>query len=174
MPGRARAAASGKGVTMVRTWLVVAVLIGLGCVGGCGADLAAVGGGAAGGWAASETVKGIEKDLEQRERILVKRYAEAVEANAQAEQLQRIENQIRDVNDVRQSVTVIKQAAGTDWKDQGAAAGMVGTIAATAAAIFLKRRLGKTEAGVNRFMSKNDAATSQGLLDEIARKKSGA
>jgi len=159
---------------MVRTWLVVAVLIGLGCVGGCGADLAAVGGGAAGGWAASETVKGIEADLAKREAELVRRHTEAVKAGARAEVIERLESQVQDVNDVRQGVTVIKQAAGTDWKDQGAAAGMVGTIAASVAAIFLKRRLGKTEAGVNRFMSKNDAATSQSLLDEIARKKSGA
>jgi hypothetical protein len=165
-----------KGAIMVkiRFGLLCAVLSGVLFLAGCGSEFGTGAAGLAGGFAASETVKGIEADLAKREARLVERYKEAVEAQAEQETLQRIEAKIRDVNDVRQGVTVLKQAAATDWGDGKAAAGIVGTIAATAFAIFERRKRGRTETGVNRFLAKADPATSEKLYDEIARKKSGA
>ena len=88
---------------------------------GCGSELAAGAGGAAGGFAASETLRGIEKDLERREMVLIERWKDATEAGAKQEVFDMLELQIQQTRYGQAGVQTVQQAAGTDWKDPKAA-----------------------------------------------------
>jgi len=81
-------------------------------VAGCGSELTAGGLGLAGGFAASETVKGIEVDLKAREQALIERYNTAVEAEAKSEVLDTIETDINKTVLLRQGVQAAKGIAG--------------------------------------------------------------
>jgi hypothetical protein len=79
---------------------------------GCGSELTAGGLGLAGGFAASETVKGIEVDLKAREQALIERYNTAVEAGAKSEVLDTIETDINKTVLLQQGVQAAKGIAG--------------------------------------------------------------
>jgi len=116
-------------------------------VAGCGSELTAGGLGLAGGFAASETIKGIEVDLEAREQALIERYNTAVEAGAKSEVLDTIENDINKTVLLQQGVQAAKGIAGAV---SDAASGKSGTpeqygplaalIASLAVNIFQKRK----------------------------------
>jgi len=79
---------------------------------GCGSELTAGGLGLAGGFAASETVKGIEVDLKAREQALIERYNTAVEAGAKSEVLDTIETDINKTVLLQQGIQAAKGIAG--------------------------------------------------------------
>jgi len=81
-------------------------------VAGCGSELTAGGLGLAGGFAASETVKGIEVDLKAREQALIERYNTAVEAGAKSDVLDTIENDINKTVLLQQGVQAAKGIGG--------------------------------------------------------------
>jgi len=81
-------------------------------LGGCGSELTAGGLGLAGGIAASNTMQGIEADLNAREKALIERYNTAVEAGAKSEVLDTIENDINKTVLLQQGVQAAKGIVG--------------------------------------------------------------
>ena len=146
--------------------ILLCVLSSVSCllfVGGCGSEAAAAGGGLLAGFGASETVKGIQADLERRETALVERYQAAVAAGAEAEQLERIEGQIAETQAARQGTAVVTQ---TDWTDPAAAGGAIGTIGMLAYALLTRKRLTNTSAAIRTIRAKSDEASKQ-QLDQV-------
>jgi len=118
--------------------LIVTAILMLGLC-GCGSPLLDVGSGVAVGGALSGTIAGMEKDLEAREAKLVELYNKGVEAGAQKEDLDDIEEALYDVRLGKQTVETGKELLGIDWKDPKETGGAIGLIA-TLAYGFLKRK----------------------------------
>lgn len=146
----------------ILTWIIAGL-----CITGCNGELLAGGTGLATGLAASETMQGIQKDLAAREAALMARYQEAVESGAQQEVLDKIESQLNNTRYAQESVETTKQALSTDWSDPAAAGGIIGMLGTLAYAFATKKKLVRTETGVNKFIAKNDNVTSKALYDEI-------
>ena len=104
---------------------------------GCGSELTAAGGGLLGGIAASDTVKGIEADLERREQALIDRYNTALEAGAKADVLDAIEEDINKTVSLQQGLQAAKDVVGVIDETSGGSAGQYGAIAAIIASIGL-------------------------------------
>ena len=140
---------------------------------GCSGGLAPAAGGAAGGFAASETLRGIEKDLESRETALVERWKAAVESGAKQEALDAIQGKIQQTRYGQAGAQVVRQAAGTDWTNPKAAGVVIAQLGTLAYALLTKRKLNHTEAGINKFMAKSEPLKAKELYDSIAGKKAG-
>ena len=141
-----------------RTLIVIAVLF----CGGCGSELANIGGGIVAGGALSHTMTGAEKDLEVREAKLIELYNQGVEDGAQKEYLDQIEKDIYDTRLGKQTVKAGKEFLGIDWGNPKEAGGSIGTIAALAYA-YIKRKdlIGMTnkysaaKTGMDKFRNEN-------------------
>jgi len=140
--------------------------------GGCGSELATGAAGAAGGFAASETMKGIELDLANREQALIADYTAAVEAGAKQETLEGIESKIENTRIIKQGVETGKEILGVDWNDPTEAGGAIGLISTLAYAIFTGRKLKRTQDGVTSFMKSETPGTAN-KLDNAIRRKTG-
>lgn len=151
--------------------LVFLTILSVLMIGGCGSELTTGAAGLGVGFAASETMKGIEADLAKREQELLDRYAAAVESGAKQETLDELEDKITKTQYAREGVKAGKKILGIDWNDPYQAGDALSNILFLGYAIFTKRKLIKTESGVNRFMAKEDSATAGRLYDSIARKK---
>ena len=110
---------------------------------GCGSEMTAGGAGLLGGLAASETIKGIESDLERREQALIERYNAALEAGAKADVLDAIESDINKTVLLRQGTQAARDVAEIVADGPGTAE-TYGAIAAIIASlgfnIFQKRK----------------------------------
>lgn len=110
---------------------------------GCGPEVTAGGIGLAGGFAASETIKGIEADLEAREQALIERYNAALEAGAKADVLDKIEGDINQTVLLQQGAQAAHDVAEIVADGPGSAE-TYGAIAAIIASlgfnIFQKRK----------------------------------
>ncbi len=107
--------------------------------GGCGSELANIGGGIVAGGALSNTITGAEKDLEAREAKLIELYNKGVEDGAQKEYLDQIEKDIYDVRLGKQTLSTGKELLGIDWQNPKEAGGAISLIA-TLAYGFIKRK----------------------------------
>jgi len=129
----------------MKVLLISVILMAVTLIGGCGPETAAAGGGLLGGFAASETLKGMQADLELRQQALIDRYNELVEAGADAETIEQLKQQIEDMVRLRQTADLAKQALETDWTDPAAVGGTIGAIAVLAASLagnFIQKRKG--------------------------------
>jgi len=149
-------------------WITSAIL----CVGvtGCSAPEAA-GAGLAGGFAASETMKGIEADIERREAELVDQYKTAIETGAKAETLEQLERKIENTQTIRQGVATGKRLIGIDLNNPAEAGRGIFEVGMFIYALWMRKKLRRTETGITRFMAKADKKDSQELYNELARKK---
>ena len=138
-----------------------AVLI-LGCI-GCGTGMTAAGGGEAGGFALSETIRGIDADLERRETELVAKYRRAVELGVEQEALDNIERDLRYTGYARQGVASGKELFGIDFDDPQEAGCIFGGIAALIYAIVTKRRLNRTVNALNDKAAESDPVIGKDL-----------
>lgn len=140
--------------------MIVALALSVVALGGC---LEEIGTGAAGGYALSETVKGMQADLDRREQALLTRYNDLIAAGAKAEDLEQVKRQIADIQFMQTGTQTVDQAAKTDWTDPAAAGGMIGTIAALGYAFMKRRELSNTVAGVKTFRSMADEKVKHDL-----------
>ena len=108
-------------------------------IGGCGSPLLDISGGAAAGGLLSNTMTGMEKDLEVKEAKLIELYNKGIEAGAQKEYLDQIEKDIYDVRLGKQTVKTGKELLGVDWNDPKETGGAIFSIGALAYA-YIKRR----------------------------------
>lgn len=156
--------------------IVVAILT-LGVLviaGGCGSPLLNMGGGMAAGGALSNTMTGLEKDLDAREAKLIELYNKGVEDGAQKEYLDQIEKDIYDTRLGKQTVATGKQLLGIDWKDPKETSGAIGGIAALAYAWFKRKELREVakkykshKQGAEKFMRENNDGIGQKLYQDI-------
>ncbi|KKM76088.1 hypothetical protein LCGC14_1383700 [marine sediment metagenome] len=109
--------------------------------GGCGSELANIGGGIVAGGALSNTMTGAEKDLEAREAKLVELYNKGVEGGAQREYLDQIEKDIYDTRLGKQTLSTGKKLFSVDWQDPKAAGGGISLIATLAYAYYKRKDL---------------------------------
>jgi hypothetical protein len=103
---------------------------------GCGSELAAGGGGLLGGFAASETMAGIEADLAAREQALIERYNEVHALNAKDEVLKEIEADIRQTVRLQQGVQAAKDVVGIVAETSGGTGSQAEKYGAIAAVIL--------------------------------------
>lgn len=142
--------------------IVMAILGVLIFAGGCGSELANIGGGIATGGVLSHTMTGMEKDLEVREAKLIELYNKGIEDGAQKEYLDQIEKDIYDTRLGKQTIKAGKEFLGIDWGNPKEAGGSIGTIAALAYA-YIKRKdlVGMTnkysaaKTGMDKFRNEN-------------------
>lgn len=126
-----------KGKAMKKLIVLLAGL--LLSVGGCGSPLLDIGGGVAAGSLLSNTMTGMEKDLEVKEAKLIELYNKGVEDGAQKESLDQIEKDIYDTRLAKQTVKTGKELLGVDWNDPKETGGAIFSIGALAYA-YIKRR----------------------------------
>lgn len=139
-------------------------------VGGCSSGLLAGGGGAAAGLGLSNTIAGMQADLDQREAALVERYNNLIAAGAKAEDLAQVKEQIASIQMAKQGVGAVESVAATDWTDPKAAGGAIGTITALAYAFIKRRELVNTVAGVKTFRSNADEKVKHDLDSALIAK----
>lgn len=158
---------------MKRHFLLVWITSAIFCVGvtGCSAPEAA-GAGLAGGFAASETMKEIEADLQRREAELVDQYKTAIETGARAETLEQLERKIENTQMIRQGVATGQRLLGMDLTNPEEAGRGILEVGMLVYALWMRKKLRRTETGITRFMAKADKKDSEKLYDEIARKRS--
>ncbi len=142
--------------------IVLSAVLILSCV-GCGSAMTATGGGAVGGFALSETIRGIDADLERRETELVAKYQRAVELGIEQEALDKIERDLRYTGYARQGVESGKELFGIDFDDPQEAGGIFGGIAALIYAIVTKRRLNRFENVLNDKAAESDPEMGKDL-----------
>lgn len=158
----------------MRKLLLIPLLLIAGIVGGCGSELANIGGGIAVGGALSNTMAGAEKDLEIREAKLIELYNKGVEDGAQKEYLNQIEKDIYDVRLGKQTIKTGKQLLGIDWKDPKQTGGGIGLIA-TLVYGYIKRKdlLAMTkknaglEKGLNRVKGEAEPTLAKSIHDTM-------
>lgn len=158
----------------MRKLFLIPILLVAGIVGGCGSELANIGGGIAAGGALSNTIAGAEKDLEVREAKLVELYNQGVENGAQKEYLDQIEKDIYDTRLGKQTVKTGKQLLGIDWKDPKQTGGGIGLIA-TLVYGYIKRKellaMAKRntglEKGLNRIKGEAEPALAKSIHDTM-------
>lgn len=159
----------------MKTIFAIVLLLVAGLIGGCGSELANIGGGIAVGGALSNTMAGAERDLEIREAKLIEFYNQGVEDGAQKEYLDQIEKDIYDTRLGKQTLSTGKTLLGIDWKDPKEAGGAIGLIG-TLAYAYIKRKdlikVGKKykshKQGAAKFMRENNDGTGKKLYDNIA------
>lgn len=159
----------------MKTLIVLAILLVAGFTGGCGSELANIGGGIAAGGALSHTMSGVEKDLEVREAKLIELYNKGVEDGAQKEYLDQIEKDIYDTRLGKQTLSTGKQLLGIDWKDPKETSGAIGGIAALVYAyikrkdlVNMSKKYKSHKQGAAKFMRENNDGTGQKLYQNIA------
>jgi len=108
---------------------------------GCSPETTAGGIGLGAGIGLSETIKGMQADLDKREAALVERYNQLVAAGAKAEDLEAVKQQIDQTVQVRQGVQTTEHLLGVDWSNPEAAGGAIGLIGTLAWSILSKRKL---------------------------------
>lgn len=154
--------------------LMITIILGMVTLfAGCGAEWTAGGAGLAGGFTASEMLKGLQVDLERRQNALIEHYNQLVAAGAKAETLEDVKQQIADNQKLQQGAGTISEVAKTNWSDPKAAGGAVGTILALAYALFKRKDLNNTIAGVKAFRAKADETTKH-QLDQVLLEKKAA
>jgi len=157
--------------------LIVVVILALGVLvfaGGCGSPLLDVGTGVAVGGALSNTMAGVEKDLEARETKLIELYNKGVEDGAQKEYLDQIEKDIYDTRLGKQTVETGKQLLGMDWNDPKETGGAIGGIVALAYAyikrkdlVNMTKKYKSHKQGAEKFMRENNDGTGKKLYENI-------
>ena len=159
--------------------LILTCLIGLAVIlfaamnAGCGSEITSAGAGIAGGFAASETFKGMQADLERREAALVAKYNELTEAGAKAEVLEEVRQQLTQTQTIRAGAGQVESIVKTDWSDPAAAGGVIGTISALVYALLSRRKL--TAAGdVIRTIRAESDETLKHKIDKIILEKKAA
>lgn len=159
----------------MRKLLLIPILLVAGIIGGCGSELANIGGGIVAGGALSNTMTGMEKDLEAHEAKLIELYNQGVEDGAQKEYLDQIEKDIYDTRLGKQTLSTGKELLGIDWQNPKEAGGAIGLLT-TLAYGYIKRKdlLNMTKKykshkqGAAKFMRENNDGTGQKLYDNIA------
>ena len=148
--------------------LVVLMLL----CGGCGSELANIGGGFAAGGALSNTMTGAEKDLEVREEMLIERYNKGVADGVKRETLDQIEKDIYDTRLGKQTLSTGKKLFSVDWQDPKAAGGGISLIASLAYAYYkrkdlidMSKKYKSHKQGAAKFMREN---AGEKLYDNIA------
>jgi len=110
---------------------------------GCGSEVTAGGIGLAGGFAASETIKGVEADLAAREQALIERYNAIHAIDVQDERLDKIRRDLEQTVLLRQGAQAARDVAEIVSDGPGTAT-QFGAIAAIIASlgfnIFQKRK----------------------------------
>jgi len=108
---------------------------------GCGSEAAAGGLGLGAGLGLSQTFKGMQADLAQREAALVERYNALHDAGAKAEELADVQRDIEHTVQLRQGVETTERVMGIDWSDPKAAGGAIALIGTLAWTWLSKRTL---------------------------------
>lgn len=122
---------------MIKTWLLTIITVTMLAVGGCGPETTAAGLGLASGFATSETIKGMEADLAAREAYLIEQYNAEVEAEANAEILDRLKIEIQQTVRLRQGVQSAKDVLAIIAENKGSPGAQYGAIAAIIASLGL-------------------------------------
>lgn len=138
--------------------LMVVVLLGLVGITGCGSEAAVGGAGAAGGFLASETFKGMEADLEKREAELVAAWNAGQEQGMEAEKLADIEKELDRVRTGKSTVKVAKKFLGIDWsnpEDIGVTGGPL--VALIVYGLLKRKKFGEILTDLETVSSKYDA-----------------
>ena len=159
----------------IRKWTSGAAIVAAAVlmIAGCGSEVTSAGAGIAGGFAASNTLKGMQMDLERREASLIAHYNELAEAGAKAETLEQIKEQIATNQVLQQGTQAAGQIAETDWGDPAAAGGAIGTVAALAYALLNKRKLGAAGDAIRTIRAGSDE-TMKHTIDKIILEKKAA
>ena len=108
---------------------------------GCGSELTAGGVGLGAGLGLSETFKGMQADLAQREAALVEKYNQLHDAGAKAEVLEDVRRQLEQTVQLRQGVETTERVMGVDWSDPAAAGGAIGLLGTLAWTWLSKRKV---------------------------------
>lgn len=131
----------------------------------CGPELTAGGIGVGAGLGLSETIKGMQADLERREAALVQRYNDLVAAGAKAEDLEAVKQQLEQTVRLKQGVQTSEHLLGVDWsspEEAGPAIGLIGTLAWS---ILSRRRLSTKyvamKTGQARFTEQDPSAAAK-------------
>lgn len=141
---------------------------------GCGAELAAGGAGVGIGAALQHTIAGAKADLEQREANLVAAYNEGAAIGMEQEELDQIEQAIRDTRLAQQTVETGELFLGVDWTQPEQTGGAIG-LATTLLLLWFGRKklksttqeLAGTIAGINKFTGTHEPEIAGELHDTV-------
>jgi len=146
----------------MKKWILSMMILLL--MSGCGSSLANFGGGAAAGGALSQTIVGLEADLDRQEQYLIELYNQGVEMGAEQQELDQIKQEIYDTRLGKQTIEAGKELLGIDWKDPKEAGGAIGLIATLAYGVFKRRELAQvakkytaSKKGTEKFMREHNA-----------------
>jgi len=146
-------------------------------ISGCSSPIAAGGAGVGIGAALQHTITGAKADLAAREQKLIATYNEGVAIGMKQEELDVIEQQIRDTQLAKETVDTGEQLFGIDWSDPKETGGAIGILTSLALLWFNRRKLktttkelvGKTE-GINKFCGTSPPEVA-GKLHDIVKDK---
>lgn len=139
-------------------------------IAGCGSPLFDVGSGVAIGGALSNTITGVEKDLEAREAKLIERYNKGVADGVKRETLDQIEKDIYDTRLDKQTLSTGKKLFSVDWQDPKAAGGGISLIASLAYAYYKRKDLlamTKRNTGLEKGLSRVKGEAEPTLAKKI-------
>lgn len=118
-------------------------------IAGCG-SAAPLGIGAGAGFAASETLKGIEADLQKVKEVKLTELEQSLEQLASAtDEVEKValmakikayEKTIQDLQDAQQGVQLVAEGTKTDWSDPEAIGGYGGMVLASLLAWYFRRK----------------------------------
>ena len=159
-------------------WLIILA----GCIlagSGCGSELATgTAAGAAAGFFGSETVKGMESDLERTEQVLIDLYNQGVEAGEKKETLDELEKQIRFTQYAKAGVKQGKEFIGIDWTDPSETGHAVGELFGLGLAIIFGRKLNQVtkkykahKRGAENFMRTSNDSNAEQLYKDIGAER---
>jgi len=152
----------------MKTSILCVCLFCLAFVAGCGPETTAGGIGLTSGIALSNTIKGMQADLERREAALVQRYNDLLAAGAKAEDLEAVKQQIENTVNLREGVATGEHLLGVDWGDPAAAGGGIGLLATLAWSVFSKRKLSQ------KYIAMKAGQAQLKVVDPVAYEKSFA
>lgn len=163
----------------MRVLLITAILMVV-TLTGCAAGTSTTAGakGLLGGFVASETLKGFQADLEQREEKLIAQYNAILEAGdkagdlaSRADELEALKVEIADTVRLRQTSEVPAMVVETDWTDPKAAGPAIGAIGALAYAWINRKNFKSLSNGVKRFRAGSDEKIKNDLDQAMVKTK---
>jgi len=137
---------------------------------GCGSQLATGSAGILGGFTASETLKGLQADLDRREQSLIAHYNELVDAGVKAEALEDVKKQIANTIKLKQVSETAGEVMKTNWSDPAAAGGAIGSIAMLGYALLNKRKATAAGNAIRTIRAGSDEANKH-QIDKIVLEK---
>ena len=130
---------------------------------GCSGEMAAGGIGLGTGLGLSNTIQGMQADLEARETALIEKYNALIAAGAKADELADVERDLKNIELSKQTVTVADQGTKVDWSDPVQVGGYVGTLGSLAYAWINRKKFLNNAAALKQIRAESKETEKAGI-----------